>query len=277
MIEQLKLDIWLLGFLLLFAVSHALAAVPTLTSLTESQAETVVRDFSANFVHTSVSPASGVRGFGLELGALAGLTQSPGINEIVQENYGYIPHAGAIGILYLPGGFRGEYVLLPKYIYQGASLENNSGAFAWTPTEIFAPTGFLAFRVRGFYGDGNINYSQTVNNIPIDIYFRSFTYGGDATLSFQNIPFVEPYFSAGIVKMDAVLRGTGSVSIFNQNYTGSKEVRIQEDANLYAAGFVIKLPMFVAGAEYAKVADDTRITVKLALQFSSESAKSLHK
>ncbi len=277
MIEHLKLDIWLLGFLFLFAIHHARAAVPTLENLSQENAETVVRDFSANFVHTSVSPASGLRGFGVEIGALAGLTQSPGINTIVQENYGYIPHAGAIGILYLPGGFRGEYLLLPKYPYQGASLENNSGAFAWTPTEIFSPTGFLAFRIRGFYGDGKINYSQTINEVPIEISFQSFTYGGDATLSFQNIPFIEPYLSAGVVKLDGQLRGSGSVSIFDSSYTVSKEVRIQQDVNMYAGGFVIKLPLLVAGAEYAKIADNTRITVKLALQFSASDAKNLGK
>src|SRR5690606_12804181 len=142
------------------------------------------------FVHTSVTPASGVQGFGIEIGALAGLTESPGLNDIVQENYAYIPNVAASGLLYLPCGYRGEYVLLPKYIYQGASIQNNSGAFAWTPTEIFAPNGFLSFRLRGFYGDGQINYQQTINSVPVDIYFRSFTYGGDATLSFQNIPFV---------------------------------------------------------------------------------------
>lgn len=275
MLERLRIDIWLLGVLFLLAATHAFAAVPTLSNLNESQVQTVARDFTANFVHTSVSQASGLRGFGLEIGALAGLTQSPGINDLVQENYGYIPHAGAIGILYMPGGVRAEYLLLPKYIYQGATLENNSVALGWTPSEIYSPNGFLSIRVRGYYGDGQIGYSQIVQDIPINVNFRSFTYGGDVALSFQNIPFIEPYFSSGIVRLDGQLGAGGSVSIFDQTFTAQKQIRVEQQGNVYSAGFVIKMPMFVAGAEYSRIMEDTRITVKLALQFPPANAKNL--
>lgn len=275
MIERLQLDVWILVLLFMIAAKTVSADVPTLTNLTEKQTKTVVKDFGANFVHTSVSPASTTKGFGLEIGALAGLTQSPGINEIVEENYGYIPNVGAIGILYLPAGFGAEYLLVPKTVYQGLTFQNNSVALRWTPTEIFSPSGFLQVRLRGFYGDAQLSYSQKISNQPVNVGFRSFSKGGDIAFSFQNIPFIEPYATLGVVSLDSRLKGEGTASMFDLSYTTSQQVQVKQSGSIFSGGFVLKLPLFVAGAEYAQIAGDMRISVKLALQFSASGAKKL--
>jgi hypothetical protein len=261
--------------LIIFIFTQNIFAVPTLTNLTKENTEKVVKDFGVNFVHTSISPASGAKGFGFQLGVLAGATESPGLNELVEEKVGYLPHAGALGILYLPAGFGGEYLLVPKTKYQGLTFENQSAAFRWTPTEIFSPNGFIAFRLRGFYGDVNLSYSQTINDIPIGVFYRSFSYGGEATLSFQNIPYFEPYFGFGYITLDSKLKGEGSASLFNRSYTTSEQVQVEQSGPLFLTGFNIRYSIFVFGAEYSKIIDNTRMSVKLALEFTPHGVKGL--
>lgn len=270
--SNLTLDVWLLFILLIMASTKAFA-VPSLSNLTEEQASKVALDFGRNFVHTTVTPASGLKGFGIELGAIAGLTRSKGINDIVEENFAHLPHAGAMGVFYMPAGFGIEGVMIPKTVQQGLAVQSSSGALRWTPTEIFSPNGFISLRLRGFYGDSRIGYTQTISNVPVDIKFTSISSGADLAVSFQNIPFIEPYVVAGLVNLSGQLGATGSISIFDSNFTTSQEARFKTQTQIYTGGLNIKLPFLSAGAEYSLIGGEPRYTVKLAFQITPHAAK----
>jgi hypothetical protein len=235
----------------------------------------VTNDFGATFVHTSLSQASGRKGFGIEVGAKANVTQSPAINDVAQENVGFLPNAGLIGILYLPAGLGAEYVYLPEQKYQGLSIQNNSVAARWTVTEIFSPNGFLAFRLRGFYGDSRIDYSQKISEVPVNVGFRGLHHGADIGLSLQNIPYVEPYATYGFVNMDARLRGSGTAKIFDQSYTQTEQVKIEHQQPLNSVGLVVRVPFLLAAFETSWVGPNQRYGLKIALHASASDAKSM--
>lgn len=271
------LDTSILLFLLIFALLFALRpafAVPTLQNLNKETTEKVTNDFGATFVHTSLSQASGRKGFAIEVGAKANVTQSPAINDVAQENVGLLPNAGLVGILYLPGGLGAEYVYLPEQKYQGLSIQNNSVAARWTISELFAPNGFIAFRIRGFYGDARIDYSQRISDVPVEVGFRGLHHGGDVAISLQNIPYVEPYGTFGFVNLDSRLRGTGTAKIFDQSYTQSEQVKIDQQQSIKSVGLIVRVPFVLAAFETSWVGANQRYGLKIALHAGASDAKS---
>jgi hypothetical protein len=253
--------------LLLVLFSLPTFAIPTLTDLDKGEVETVTKDFGSNFVHTSVTPASSLARWGMEVGAFVGVTTSPGLNGLVQEEVGYLPHANLSLIFFMPWGFGLEVTGVPPVGYEGLTFKNTSGAVRWTLSEAFAPGGFIAVQILGHYGQANIDYEQEVSGADIEVGFASDSYGGGGKVSLQDIPYFEPYAYAGVVTIKANLKAKGTVSIFNTDFTQEDEVEAQQNGLHLAAGFQLKLPYSAIAIEYSRIIDNSRVSLKLALRF----------
>jgi hypothetical protein len=252
---------------ILFAYSPMAMAIPTLTDLTEDDAKIVVEDFSANFVHTTVSTASSLGDkFGIQLGAFGGLTTSKGIDDLVDEDFGYIPHANIVGIITVPYGFGLEAALFPKTETDGLNMENHSFALRWTLTDAFAPNGFVALQILGHYGFSRLSYAQTVATVPVNVGFQSISTGGDLKVSLSGIPYIEPYASVGYVSAKGKLESIGTASIFDTAYTTEQKAEIDVNGLRSAAGLKFKLPFIAVVTEYSKVMNNTRVSLKVALE-----------
>ncbi len=97
----------LVTFALLLAQT-ALADVPTLNNIDRGELDSVVKEFSANFTHTTVSPAKSLGHlWGFEVGVIAGITKTPKLNALVKEvspntTVDKIPHGGILAMLPCP-------------------------------------------------------------------------------------------------------------------------------------------------------------------------------
>lgn len=266
--------------LILFSLvlSHSLfAAAPSLDNLSEVEADQIAKEFSANFVHTTVSPASSLGDiFGVEVGIVAGATESPTIEKISKEvdstaDVGALPHAGIIAGLSVPGGFTAEVNLIPERTTSGLTFEHTSFALKWTITNSIPLPFDLALRLHG--SSSTLSYADTINNdstsntdVDTNISFETSSYGANLSAS-VNALILEPYAGVGIVKTETDIKTSASTSVDIFTFSDAESYNSENDGTHYFMGANVNLFLLKLGFEYGKVMDLTRMTFKLSAYF----------
>lgn len=253
------------------------ASAPNLDLLTEEQAKSVAKEFSANFVHTTVSPASSLGSiFGFEVGLLVGLTKTPETNKISKTfdedaDIEAIPHAGLIGGITIPFGITAEVSMVPERSASDVTFDHFSLGLKWTFTNHIKLPFDLA--VRGHFSSSTLSYSDTVNNsstggsdVDSTISYETNSYGV-SLLGSVNALILEPYAGIGYVSTDTDIgvSATTSVSIFD--FSGSDSYNAENSGLHYFGGVNVNLFLIKVGAEVSQIMDLTKYSFKLSAYF----------
>lgn len=255
----------------------------SLNDLTLADYDKIVKEFSANFAYTSVTPASSLGGlWGFEFGVVGGFTKSPELLTLVKRSSASydedkLPHGGGLLRIGAPLGITAEALVFPKMKISDLNIGQYGGAAMWTITDVFFSDLPVTVAAKGFFTKVNMDYSQRLNNsttgnVDIDakIEYENSLYGAQLLISRKLLVF-EPYLGIGYVK------STGDISVLASNPNASlfpglpasagNKVRSSPSSLQAMAGLDIRLLFLTLGAEYQKSFGTSSATGRLSFRF----------
>jgi len=266
----------LLALLFTMLIPSIASAGITLTNISQSDYGNIVKDFSADAMFTTVSPASSLgKLWGGEIGVLAGITKTPRIQTIVRsadstaKNVDKFPHGDIMAALTIPWGFTLEGVAFPRIKISTVNYESYGGAAKWTFSDLISEDFPIPMAFRAFYTQSRIAYTQpasTGSAVSLNVDFKDSIYGGQFLASYKLL-FAEPYMGIGWTKAVGDITVAGSTTIFATSFTSSQTASDTENAFHYFAGFNLQFGFFVMGAEYERAYATNSVTGKLSARF----------
>lgn len=255
--------------ILAFVVSQA-GADPSFTNITDSDLDSITKEMSANFSHSSILGASTMGSIlGFQVGLIAGQTGTPNTNAIVKRSGGTeLPNmynAGLQGAVGIPSGVAFEAVLIPKLTVAGASLSSTSLGVKWNINNVI-PVLPINLALRGFYSTASFEFSQIVSSVLVDISNKTKVTGIQLLVS-PMLPVVEPYLGIGILSGTNELSVTGSNPIFAPAYSSSQSETKTVSGTQMIAGVDLNLLVLKLGAEFTQSFGASRTAIKLAMGF----------
>ncbi len=252
--------------IILLLPSLSLGGSLEFTGLEEDDVKAVLKDFSANFIHTTVSGASSLGDVvGIELGVVAGATDAKNLDRLSEEDVDKLPYAGLIGVLSFPYGIGIEANIIPKTSSDDSTFQSSSYAVHWNLMDAFNPDSLIGVRVRAYSGTVDFDFEQEVNNVDVDVSVETNTQGGDITASLRVGSFLEPYFGIGTVTSKGKMEVDGSETIFDTDFTSSDSVEETVSGSTMYAGILLKLFVINLGFEYGSMLGTTRYAGKASL------------
>ena len=150
--------------LLLFVCNFAYASNFGFTGLTKSDLENISDEYLANFTHTTASSPTRLGDiFGFEVGLVAGLTESPKTQQVVQRidsstDADKLPHAAIIGRVSVPFGLTAEATLIPTVGDENTEFSKLSLGLQWN----FFEFSFFDLAAKVHYGSSTFEIKQTI-------------------------------------------------------------------------------------------------------------------
>jgi len=239
----------------------------SLNDLDQKEFDSISKEFSANFMHTSVSPASTLGEiWGIEIGVVGGVTSAPKFGALVKEqkpteDIEYLPHAGALAVLTIPFGITLEATALPEQTSDNVSYEMMSAAFKWTFSKYLGLPS-LDMAVKAHYSSSELSYTDTISGVETKVTLDTSVYGAHLVMSGEFL-FIEPYFGFGLAKGSMDLNS--GVSIFN--FTAEKNQSTSQSSSHVFAGLQLNLFFIHIGAEYSKAFGTDKYTGKVSFYF----------
>ncbi len=233
--------------------------------------KSVVRNFSANLSHTSVSAASGMGGLlGLQLGFITGRTLTPDINNRVQEldpsaKRSYLPHMTVLGVLSLPLGFSVESTFLPKIGTSDFKYNSFSLAAKWAPTDLFEGSP-LHLSAKAHAQKSVVEYDYDVSGVRTAHKYDSMVTGVAGYIGYDVAPMIEPYLGFGLVTGTGDLKVNGSPNVFSDpTFQANQKASATVSSPVYLFGVEFKMGTIRLGFEYSRQFNVDRYTGKFAL------------
>jgi hypothetical protein len=260
--------------------AQGFSSTPTFDNITDADYDKIVRELSANFSYSSLTPASSLGGlWGFEFGVTGGVTKTPEIHTLVKRNNpnfkeDKFPHAAALARLGLPYGLTVEAMFLPKIKVSDLDLSQYSGALMWTLTDVLWDDFPLHLAVKGFLSKTSLGYKQRIQNAstlnqPVDarINFDD-TLIGAQFLASKKILVFEPYLGLGYVSAKGDLSVDAATapgaSIFA---SGGRSATAKPTSTQLLAGLDLRLAIFSLGAEYQKSFSTDSFSGRLSFRF----------
>tara|TARA_R110000868_G_scaffold155691_3_gene382128 strand:- start:391 stop:1200 length:810 start_codon:yes stop_codon:yes gene_type:complete len=258
-------------FLIFITLFKAQADSPQFSSLTQAEADSIAKEFSATYVHTSVAPATSLGSiWGFEVGLMGGIGETPETEKVVKRaspstEISYLPHAALLGRVSVPFGVTFELGLLSEITASGVTLKSTSYAIQYTPDFLaFLPVAVAAklhgsntelFFNQAIGSDSNGKVTVDTNSFGLDI------------LASANLLIFEPYAGIGFVKTDTDIKteATGGGSIFA--FSSTDNFNSKHDGLRVFVGTELNLLLFNLGLEYGNIMGINRYTAKLSLSF----------
>lgn len=258
----------------------AAAETPSLNNLTLGDYDKVVKELSANFAYSTVTPASSLGGlWGFEFGVVGGLTKTPEIKSIVNRTdtsykESKFPHGGLLLRVGAPLGLTGEIVAFPERKISKLEISQYSGAAMWTITDLFFTDWPVSVATKGFFSKTGLNYTQSLNNsstgnvaVNATLDFDNTLYGGQLLVSKKLFVF-EPYLGLGYIKSKgefSVSAATApNASIF---LSGGRSAESKPNSAQLLAGLDVKVLFISLGAEYQKAFGTSTYNGRLSFRF----------
>ncbi len=264
-------------FTALFAIApSAKAAGPGFNNLSQTDFDNAIREMSANSTYHSVSGASTLGTvFGFEFGVIAGLSNSPKINELSKQvdssaDISRLPHGVLKIAASVPLGFTGEILFFPETTFSNIKYSQFGGSLKWTTSPAMLP---FNLAVRGFVTGNKMSFDQTLQNastgnVPTAVTVREENSQlGLQFLASPSLPFVEPYAGVGFVKANGKLAvsGTSTGTIFS--FTNAQSAESAPTTVQYLLGVNVNLLIVNLGLEYMRAFDTDTYNAKIALTF----------
>lgn len=258
-------------FLLMLSLFISIPAfAQQLNNLSKSDVENVTEEFGANFAHTVVAAPETNGGWGVEIGVAGGITSSPKFKGVVEDSGGdgkdfkNIYHAGVFGRVHIPFDIFAEVSLLPEQEFSDVKIKSQSFGAGWNVGGFFNWPVDLAI---GFSrGTGEVSFSQAqdlaTSTPAADVKFETATTIYYAGLS-KTFLFVTPYVKFGAASIDGELDATGNIL----TYQAQQSEEVSLSGGYMAAGLNVNIFFLKIGAEYSKIIDVSRTSVKLSFDF----------
>jgi len=249
------------------------AASPGLDNISQTDLDNISKEFSANFVHRPIAPASPLGDiFGFEVGITAGITDAPEIAAIAKREdpsqsdpFDKIAHAGLLGSVSVPFGITGEMILFPERELGDVTLSNYSLGLKWTFSKTFGiPLVDLA--LRGHFSSSQVSYSDTIDSVNTNVKVDNSTYGA-TLLASMNFLIVEPFVGIGMVTRDTELSANGNVTIFDTNFSTSTSASVDDTSTQFLVGAQLNLALINIAAQYENVFGTNVTSLKFSVGF----------
>lgn len=243
-----------------------------LSNLTKDDVENVTEEFGANFAHTVVAAPETNGGWGVEIGVAGGITPSPEFKKVVERSGGdgkdfkNIYHAGAFARVHIPFDLFAELSILPEQEFSDVKIKSQSLSAGWNVGGFFNWPVDVALGYSRGTGEVNFSQAQDLSTNPptpaADVTFETTTSVYYVGLS-KTFFIVTPYIKVGAASIDGDLKATGSIL----NFGNSQSEKVSMSGGYLAGGVNVNLLFLKIGAEYSKVLDVTRTSVKLSFDF----------
>ena len=244
---------------------------PSLENLSMAEANAVSKEFSANFIHTTVSSAAPLGDiFGFEVGVIGGFTDSPEIDALSKRvdpsasDIDKLPHAALYGAVSVPLGFTVEANLIPGVDINDVELEHFSLGVKWTFSKFLDLPFDAALRVHG--AKSSLGYEDNISGVDTDIEFDTTTTGFNFSISKKFLVF-EPYIGIGRVSADTDISASGTVNLLGFMLPDSQNFESKNSGTHFFLGANVNLFIFKAGIEYTKLMSLERFSGKLSFYF----------
>jgi len=265
------------GLFLGLAPSTAVAAF-SFPTLSQDNLDAIEKDIAANTTLHDALPASSLGSiFGFELGLVGGLTKSADINALVQQvspstDAGYLPHAGLVGAVTVPGGLTVEAMYLPKQSFSEVSYQQYAFGLKWTMSDgiMVLP---LNLAVRGFYGKSQLDFNQTVTDpntsqpVAVTGTNAMSVTGIQLLASPKWIPILEPYAGIGYLRGNGEMSVSGATTGTMFSFTSSQSASSSPTSTQLLIGLDVRLLLIGLGAEWSRAFGTDTYTAKLSVKF----------
>lgn len=241
-------------------------------NLSQTDLDNISKEFSANFVHRPVSPASTLGSiFGFEVGIIAGITDAPKVGAIGQreapteKKIDQLAHAGLYGSVSVPFGLTAELVLFPETELGDVTFSHYSAGLKWTFSDTLGiPLVDLA--IRGHVGKTEASFSDTVDAVNTTVSLENSTMG-IGLLASTDLLIVEPFAGIGYVTRDTDLGATGTARIFDTTFTANQTASSDGSSTQFLVGVQLNLFIMKIAAQYENVFDTSVTSAKLTFGF----------
>lgn len=262
-----RLNLILCGLLLCFS-PLALAQKISFNNIDSDELKRVVGDFSADFMHTTVSGASALGSiFGFELGVVGGQTATPNIGAFAREvdpglKADPLYFGSALAQISVPLGLTVEANLVPKVGSDDFKFSNLGLGAKWTLTQTLLNWPF-SMALRGTVTRTEVSFRQTVSSVQQNLKFTNSQQAFSVVFS-KNLILLEPYVTAGFASANGELSGA---AIFNGDLAGASSASGKNAGGFYGGGVEVKLLILKIGAEYMRLYDTNRLAGKVTIYF----------
>jgi hypothetical protein len=241
-------------FISLFSSLSVFSKNIQLRDLTKEDAEDVTKEFAATFIHTAVAAPETDEGWGLEIGLMAGLSNSPKLSEIVDDSGGkgdkfkQIPNAGLMGRIHIPMNLFFEVSLVPTQKTKELSYKSSSFAVGWNIGRSIGLPFDLAVGYENGQGDIEFNQKQKDTNPAMDVKFNAKTSSYWVGLS-KTLWLITPYLKVGASTLDREIEGEASIFIYSTKTNES----FNTSGSYMVGGVNLEFGLFKFGAEVSNI------------------------
>lgn len=259
-------------FTLLVSVSFNLhAADLTIDNIDQNDLKNVIKEMSSNFGHSTVSSAATLgKIFGVEVGVVGGITNTPELDKLVKEvdssaSFEYLPTGNVFAAVSVPFGITLDMSIIPKLDLENLEVSNVGFGAKWTLTDGLLPLPF-DLAVKADLTKTDLSFSQTSGGNSSSLEYSS-TMTQVMLLASFNALILEPYFGLGTATSDGELNVTGGTNIFDNTFTTSSKASSKPSSSVVTAGVLLKLPLIRFGLELNEKFGTTRYLAKASLKF----------
>jgi hypothetical protein len=235
-------------------------------NLSKEDIKDISREFGANFNHTVIAAPETNGLWGVEVGLVAGKTDTPELKRVVENSGGKgsdvknLYHLGLMARIHFPLELFIEGNFLPEQDFDSFKVKNTSYGVGWNAGRFFNLPLDVAFGAG--QANSELSFSQTSPG-PSTIKLETTTTNYWVGIS-RTFLFFTPYFKYGRASVDGDLTGSASVFGFSSS---SKESVHGISGNFMTVGANLELGLFKVGLEASEVMDVKKISGKLALDF----------
>lgn len=203
----------IIAFVLLATSTAWGSETPTFDNISDADFNTIAKEFSGMFVHTSATPPTSLgKVFGVEAAAIVGVTEIPGIESISKRvdpsvDIPYAPFAFLYAAVSVPYGITIETNFLPEMKINDLEASHYGAAVKWSLVDSLFPNLPFDLAVKTFFSKSEIQFSQTIPSpsTRVDVGFENNMYGIETVFGLT-LPLVQPYAGIGYVTSRADLK-----------------------------------------------------------------------
>lgn len=266
--------------IILFLITTNAFASGTLNldQLSQNDVNAISKEFSANFAHTILAPASSLgKIWGVEFGVMGGATKTPEINRIAKiyspsSNITAIPTAGLIGGVTFPFGINAELNMIPTIKSSNYRIRNVSYALKWEVSRLM-PASPVDVAIRLHHNSGKFSYGSVINNsttanqnVNANTTWENSSSGYNLEIS-KKLLFFEPYIGFGHISSTTDIGITGSANISIFTFSSASSYQAKNSGSHFFAGFNFNLFVVKLGAEYDQIMGVKKMAGKLSFYF----------
>jgi len=261
-------------YLLLLFVSLSAFADPALDDLSKDDLEKVSNEIAVNFSHTAVAAPSTNGLWSVELGLVAGTTNTDKLSKLVEDqgedgsDFKRLPHAGLMARAHVASLFA-EVTMIPTLEASDVEFSNTTFGAGWNFGGFFNWPLDVAIGAQGSISklqfDQVLNNASTGNtNVDTTVSFKSKTTTVYVGVS-KTFLLVTPYLKVGAFSSDSDVEVSGTGEIFD--FSSNQKENVSSSGGYGAVGVNVNLLLIRLGLEASRSAEVGRVSGKLSLSF----------